>query len=80
MTDPRITYRQGSVVAGALWMLVISVLLFWLPLIGPLIGGIIGGKRAGGVGAAVLAALLPAIVLMILVAVLARWWGCLLSA
>jgi hypothetical protein len=34
--------KKGSVIAGALWMLVISVLLFWLPFIGPLIAGIVG--------------------------------------
>jgi hypothetical protein len=60
--------RRGSVIAGALWMLVISVLLFWLPLLGPLLGGIVGGKRAGGVGRGILAALLPAIVLGVLIA------------
>ncbi len=52
---------RGSIIAGAMWMLVISLLLFWLPLIGPLIGGIVGGKRAGGIGAAIIAAFLPAI-------------------
>ncbi len=52
---------RGSILAGAMWMLVISLVLFWLPLIGPLIGGIVGGKRAGGVGDAILAAFLPAI-------------------
>lgn len=56
-------------------MLVISLLLFWLPLLGPLIGGIVGGKRAGGVGAALLAALLPAFVLLILVVVLGTMVG-----
>ena len=50
------------IVAGAVWMLVISVLLFWLPVAGPLIAGFVGGKKAGGVGAAIAAALLPAIV------------------
>ncbi len=41
---------RGSVVAGAVWMFVISLLLFWLPAIGLLVAGIVGGKRAGGVG------------------------------
>src|SRR5262249_13862129 len=50
------------IVAGAVWMFVISVLLFWLPVIGALIAGLVGGKKAAGVGAAVVAALLPAIV------------------
>lgn len=55
--------NQGSVVAGMMWMLFISLLLCWLPFIGPLIGGFIGGRRAGGVGNALLAVFLPALVL-----------------
>ncbi|UCC23653.1 MAG: hypothetical protein JSW23_01865 [Planctomycetota bacterium] len=43
-------------------MFIISVLLFWLPVIGPLIAGIVGGKKAGGVGGAVAAVFLPGIV------------------
>ena len=53
---------QGSVVSGAIWMIVISLLLFWLPF-GPLIAGIVGGKRAGGVGSAIAAVFLPALIL-----------------
>lgn len=53
---------QSSIVSAALWMLVISLLLFWLPFVGPLIGGVVGGRKAGGVGRAILAALVPAFV------------------
>jgi hypothetical protein len=63
--------KKGSVLAGLFWMLLISILLFWLPSIGPLIAGIVGGKKAGGVGNAILAALLPAILLGILLFVFA---------
>src|SRR5262245_34107957 len=49
------------IVAGAVWMFVISVLLFWLPVVGPLVAGIVGGKKAGGVGAALTAGVVPAI-------------------
>jgi hypothetical protein len=55
--------KRGSILAGLFWMLIISILLFWLPSVGPLIAGIVGGKKAGGVGNAIIAALLPAIVL-----------------
>ncbi len=54
---------NGSILMGAVWMAVISILLFWLPFIGPLIAGIVGGKRAGGVGSALVAAFLPSVFL-----------------
>ena len=41
------------------WMFLISLLLFWLPVLGPLIAGIVGGQKAGGVGPAVIAVFLP---------------------
>jgi len=55
--------RQGSGSAAIFWMFVISVLLFWLPVIGPFVAGFIGGSKAGGVGNAVLAAILPGVLL-----------------
>lgn len=55
--------KQGSVIAGMIWMAVISLLLFWLPLIGPLLAGIVGGKKSGGIGAAIMAVFLPGIIL-----------------
>ncbi|HKQ32287.1 MAG TPA: hypothetical protein VJV40_03715 [Thermodesulfobacteriota bacterium] len=55
--------RKGSIIAGLFWMLIISILLFWIPTIGPLIAGIVGGKKSGGVGNAIIAALLPAILM-----------------
>jgi hypothetical protein len=53
---------ETRIIGGAVWMFVISVLLFWLPVVGPLIAGVVGGKKAGGVGPGIVAALLPAIV------------------
>lgn len=64
----RVAHRRGTILAGAVWMAVISLLLFWMPVLGPLIGGIVGGKRAGGVGRGILAALLPAIIMAVLFA------------
>lgn len=55
--------KNGSVIGGIFWMFLISLLLFWLPVVGPLIGGIVGGKKAGGVGAALAAVFLPCIIL-----------------
>jgi hypothetical protein len=51
--------NKGSISSGMWWMFLISILLFWLPVIGPLIAGIVGGKKAGGVGPALVAVFLP---------------------
>lgn len=53
--------RSGSIGSAIVWMFVLSILLFWLPVIGPLIAGFVGGRKAGGLGNAVLAAILPAV-------------------
>jgi hypothetical protein len=55
--------KQGSVLWAMIWMAVLSIVLFWLPVAGPLIAGVVGGKKAGGVGPAILAVLLPGIIL-----------------
>ncbi len=52
----------GSVGSAILWMFVLSLLLFWLPIFGPLIAGFVGGRKAGSVGNAILAVILPGIV------------------
>ena len=57
------TVRRGSILAAMGWMFLISILLFWLPVLGPLIAGIVGGRKAGSVGNAVLAVILPALCL-----------------
>lgn len=44
-----------------IWMFVLSLLLFWLPVAGPLIAGFVGGRKAGTLVSAVLAVFLPAI-------------------
>ncbi len=59
---------SGSVGRAFLWMTVLSILLFWLPVFGPFIAGLVGGSRAGGVGNALLAALLPALIVAALIA------------
>lgn len=66
--------RHDSVVAGSLWMMGVSLVLFFLPAINGLIGGVVGGYKVGNVKRALGAALLPAVVvavgLWILLAVL----------
>jgi hypothetical protein len=55
--------RPGSVSSAIVWMFLLSILLFWLPIAGPLIAGFVGGRKAGSVSNALLAVFLPAIVL-----------------
>ncbi len=54
--------RQGSVSSAMFWMFVLSVLLFWIPVLGPLVAGFVGGRKAGSVGNAVLAVFLPGVI------------------
>jgi hypothetical protein len=44
------------------WMFVLSILLFWVPVLGPLVAGFVGGRKAGSVGNAVLAVFLPGVI------------------
>lgn len=55
--------ERSSILAASLWMVVLSLLLFWLPTFGPLIAGYIGGRKAGSAGRGLAAALLPMLVL-----------------
>ena len=60
----------GSIIGGAIWMIVISLLLFWIPGAGGFIGGLVGGKVSGGVGSALMAWLMSSILIGVLFAVL----------
>lgn len=52
---------KGSILAAMLIMFFISLILFWLPVLGPLIAGIVGGKKAGGVWNGFLAVIIPSV-------------------
>lgn len=54
--------QDSSVVASSLWMIGISLLLFFLPAINGLIGGAVGGYKAGSMMRGLSAAILPAVV------------------
>ena len=54
---------KGSILGAIVWMFIISILLFWLPVAGPLVAGFVGGMKAGGLGRTILATILPSIVL-----------------
>ena len=58
--------KKGGILVGMIWMLIISLLLFWLPVFGPLIAGFAGGKKSGGIGKAICAVFLPAIIFGVL--------------
>jgi len=66
-----ISKPKGSVVGAMFVMFFVSLILFWLPVIGPLIAGIAGGKKAGGIGGAFMAVLLPGLILGTILFVLA---------
>lgn len=63
--------KKGSIGSAIFWMFLISLLLFWLPILGPLIAGIVGGKKAGGVGPGITAVFLPGIVFGVVLFMLA---------
>lgn len=52
---------EGRILVPALWMVGISLVLFFLPVINGLIGGFVGGIKAGSVKHALIAAVLPAV-------------------
>ncbi len=54
--------QHTSVVAGALWMVVISLALFFVPAINGVIAGVVGGYLVGTLGRAMAAAILPALI------------------
>ena len=71
----------GSFASAVNWMGGLTLVLFWLPVVGPLIAGVVGGVKAGTVGRAVAAVFVPAVLTGALAAAgvtyLADWfpWG-----
>jgi hypothetical protein len=58
MTQP----KDSSILISALWMIAISVLLFFAPAVNGFIGGAVGGYKAGSMSRGLTAGILPAIV------------------
>jgi hypothetical protein len=54
--------KPSSLLTASVWMVVISVLLFFMPLLNGFVGGLVGGYKVGSVGRALSAALLPSAV------------------
>lgn len=54
--------ERSNVVIGSLWMVIVTLALFFLPLINGLVGGAVGGYKVGNWKRALAAAVLPAVV------------------
>ncbi len=67
--------RRGNIPSAMAWMIGLSAVLFWIPVVGGLIAGFVGGRKAGGVGPAIAAALLPAFILWLLTIILGGLLG-----
>lgn len=63
--DRRDQPKKTSVVMGSVWMVLLSLVLFFLPVVNGLIGGFVGGMKVGGVKRALTAALLPALIVAV---------------
>ncbi len=59
---------EGSVASAMNWMGCLTLLLFWLPIIGPFIAGLVGGVKAGSVKRALLAVFVPGVMIGVMVA------------
>ena len=56
------TAERSNLVVASLWMVGITLALFFLPLVNGVIGGLVGGYKARRIPQALLAAILPAAV------------------
>jgi len=62
------------------WMGCLTLLVFWLPVVGPLVAGLVGGVKAGSVKRALLAVFVPGVMTGVMVAVAVTYladvyWG-----
>jgi hypothetical protein len=55
-------HRKSSLIASSLWMIAISLILFFVPVVNGFIGGLVGGYKAGTTLRGIEAALIPALV------------------
>ena len=62
---------KGSMGSAMAWMFILSIFLFWLPVLGMFIAGLVGGRKAGTVGTAIGAVLLPGAVVAVMMFFLA---------
>ena len=57
---------KGRLGRAMAWMFILSLLLFWLPVLGMFIAGLVGGRKAGTLGTAIGAVLLPGAVVAVM--------------
>ena len=69
MTTQITTTDRDSITLASVWIVALSILLGWIPVVGPAIAGYVGGRKAGSPGRGVVAGIIPAIALGVLVAV-----------
>ncbi len=55
-----IDHRRRGIVSGSIWMTVVPLALFFMPVLNGLVAGLVGGYRIGDARRAVVAAVLPA--------------------
>lgn len=55
-------HQHASILVGSLWMIGLSLLLFFVPAVNGLIAGVVGGYLVGSIGRALGAAVLPALI------------------
>jgi len=71
------------------WMVGLSILLSWIPLVGGLVAGFVGGRKAGNVPTALMAVFLPGVLLFVVtlfmgaligwIPIIGRLWGAVAS-
>lgn len=61
--SPTSPSRTGSTLVGALWMLLLAILLSWVPILGPLVAGFVGGRIIASPVKATLVGLVPAVLM-----------------
>ncbi|NPV50440.1 MAG: hypothetical protein HPY60_04490 [Candidatus Methanofastidiosum sp.] len=55
-----------NILKSSLWMVLLTILMIWAPIVGPIVSGIVGGKRSRGVKNAIAAFSLCALIVFII--------------
>jgi len=55
-----------NILKSSLWMVLLTILMIWAPVVGPIVAGIVGGKRSRGVKSAIASFSLCALIVFII--------------